>query len=603
MLCRDIVSSGWLVGVLGLGLAAPGSVAAQAAAGSGQADGTYQVPRTPDGHPDLQGFWSNQTYTPLQRREGVAGAFYTPEELALLVSGAAGRESAQTEPGTIPDVHYDFTQFGLDRSQAARAENLRTSMIVDPPDGRLPPVNAAGERLAAERAEAQARLGGRWDSAESNQLDDRCIIMRGVGPPMMPSGYNANYHIVQSAGHVMILSEMIHDARIIRLDDPAAPPSGVRQWIGLSRGHWDGDHPGGGDHELQRQEPVRGVRRSDDGDRALHPGVRRRYRVPVHGRRSGDLGSRVDGREPDAEDPRPAVRVRVPRGQLRALQHARRRPVSKSGVPPRRRTSPGTGDMVMRTRLSTMTLAAVVALAAASAAGQTSEYRAPRAPDGNPDLNGIWQALSSAHWDVEPHSAGPSVVRELGALSAVPAGLGITGGDAIPYTPGGPGPAEREPRQPARARPRPSSATCRACRAACTWPFPVQIVQSQAHIMILHEFAGAVRTVYMENQMEAPADSWMGWSNGHWDGDTLVIDTTGFNGQTWFDQSGNFHSEALHVVERITPRSPDTLWYEVTLEDPNGLHAALGRCGCPSIDGWKRTRGFWSSGASSSWRI
>ena len=241
MLRRDIVSSGWLVALAGLGLAAPGSVAAQAAAGSGQADGTYQAPRTPDGNPDLQGFWSNQTYTPLQRREGVTGTFYTPEELALIVSGAAGRESAQTEPGTIPDVHYDFTQFGLDRSQAARAENLRTSMIVDPPDGRLPPVNAAGERLAAARAEAQARLGGRWDSAEANQLDDRCIIMRGVGPPLMPSGYNANYHIVQSAGHVMILSEMIHDARIIPLDDPAAPPSDVQQWIGLSRGHWDGE--------------------------------------------------------------------------------------------------------------------------------------------------------------------------------------------------------------------------------------------------------------------------------------------------------------------------------------------------------------------------
>ena len=241
MLRRDIVSNGWLVALAGLGLVAPGSVGAQETAGSGQAEASYEVPRTRDGHPDLQGFWSNQTYTPLQRREGVTGAFYTQEELALIESGAAGRESAQTEPGTIPDVHYDFTQFGLDRSQAARARNLRTSLVVDPPDGRLPPVNAEGQRLAAERAEAQARLGGRWDSAEANQLDDRCIIMRGVGPPMMPSGYNANYHIVQAADHVMILSEMIHDARVIHLDDPAAPPSGTQQWIGLSHGHWDGD--------------------------------------------------------------------------------------------------------------------------------------------------------------------------------------------------------------------------------------------------------------------------------------------------------------------------------------------------------------------------
>ncbi len=224
--------------------------------------------------------------------------------------------------------------------------------------------------------------------------------------------------------------------------------------------------------------------------------------------------------------------------------------------------------MAMLTRLSTMTLAAVVALASASAAGQTSEYRAPRGPDGNPDLNGIWQALSSAHWDVEPHSAGPSVVRELGALSAVPAGLGVTGGDAIPYTPAAL--AQRnENRADRRERDPAIKCYLPGVPRGMYMPFPVQIVQSRAHIMMLHEFAGAVRTVYMENQMEAPADSWMGWSNGHWDGDTLVIDTTGFNGQTWLDQSGNFHSEALHVVERITPRSPDTLWYEVTLEDPN----------------------------------
>ncbi len=238
---RRSVTGGLPAVLAGLAIAAPGSAAAQEPAGSGQADAPYQAPRTPHGHPDLEGFWSNQTYTPLERPDGVEAAFYSREEVAAIEGGRAARESAQTEPGTIPDVHYDFTQFGLDRSQAARAQNLRTSMIVDPPDGRLPPVNAAGERTAAERAEAQARLGGRWDSAEANQLDDRCIMMRGVGPPMMPNGYNANYHIVQAADHVMILSEMIHDARIIPLVDADAPPAGVQQWIGLSRGRWDGD--------------------------------------------------------------------------------------------------------------------------------------------------------------------------------------------------------------------------------------------------------------------------------------------------------------------------------------------------------------------------
>ena len=86
--------------------------------------------------------------------------------------------------------------------------------------------------------------------------------------------------------------------------------------------------------------------------------------------------------------------------------------------------------------------------------------------------------------------------------------------------------------------------------------------------MMVHTFAGAVRTIYMDDHKEAPADSWMGWSNGHWEGETLVVDTTGFNDQSWFDRAGNFHSDALHVVERYTARSPDHLLYEATIEDP-----------------------------------
>jgi hypothetical protein len=160
------------------------------------------------------------------------------------------------------------------------------------------------------------------------------------------------------------------------------------------------------------------------------------------------------------------------------------------------------------------------------------------------------------------------VVRDLGALSAVPGGLGVIDGDVIPYTPEAL--AQRDENRANRLRRDPAiKCYLPGVPRGMYMPLPVQIVQSQQHIMILHEFAGAVRTVYMEDHAPAPADSWMGWSNGHWDGDTLVIDTTGFNGMTWLDRSGNFHSEALHVVERITPRSPETLSYEVTLEDPN----------------------------------
>jgi hypothetical protein len=201
----------------------------------------YKVPRTPDGQPDLQGFWSNATYTPLERPDKVTKEFYTPEEAAAVEKAAAARESEQTEPGTVADVHYDFSQFGLDRSQATLARSLRTSLIVDPPNGKLPPVTAEGKRILAARAEEAKRLGGRWDSAQSNQLDDRCIIMAGPGPPMMDAAYNSNYHIVQAPGYVMILTEMIHDVRVIPLDDRPQPSEQLRQWIGVSRGRWEGE--------------------------------------------------------------------------------------------------------------------------------------------------------------------------------------------------------------------------------------------------------------------------------------------------------------------------------------------------------------------------
>jgi hypothetical protein len=202
---------------------------------------TYKVPRTPDGQPDIQGFWTNATYTPLERPTGVSKPYYTPQELEAVLKKAAAGESAQTTPGTTADVHYDFSQFGLDRSQSTFVRSLRTSMIVDPPDGRVPPFSAEGKRRLAAREEEQKKLGGRWDSAQSNQLDDRCLIMAGPGPPMMDAAYNSNYHIVQSGGVVMILTEMIHDVRIIPLDGRPAPDPKVRQWMGVSRGRWDGD--------------------------------------------------------------------------------------------------------------------------------------------------------------------------------------------------------------------------------------------------------------------------------------------------------------------------------------------------------------------------
>jgi hypothetical protein len=207
---------------------------------NGSAAKPYTPPRTPDGQPDLQGFWTNSSYTPLERPDGVTKEFYTPEEAIEVEKRAAQNESDQTVPGTIADVHYDFSQFGLDRSQSTYARNLRTSLIVDPADGKIPPVTPEGRKRAADRAAARKAMGGPYDAAENMPLGARCLIMAGAGPPMLDAAYNNNYHIVQGPGYVLILVEMIHDARLISLDGRPQPPGSVRQWMGISRGRWEG---------------------------------------------------------------------------------------------------------------------------------------------------------------------------------------------------------------------------------------------------------------------------------------------------------------------------------------------------------------------------
>jgi hypothetical protein len=201
-------------------------------------------------------------------------------------------------------------------------------------------------------------------------------------------------------------------------------------------------------------------------------------------------------------------------------------------------------------------------------AGAQTTYRAPRTKDGRPDLNGIWQALGTAHWDIEPHSAEPSAVLELGAAGAVPAGLGIVEGGTIPYRPEAL--TKRNENRANRLALDPEvKCYLPGVPRATYMPFPFQIIQSQRHVMLVYEYAGAVRTIYMTDHVEAPADSWMGWSNGRWEGESLVVETTGFNGLAWFDRAGNYASDTLKVVERFTARSPETLSYEATIEDPN----------------------------------
>ena len=207
-------------------------------------------------------------------------------------------------------------------------------------------------------------------------------------------------------------------------------------------------------------------------------------------------------------------------------------------------------------------------LSVVAAGGQTRTYRAPRTADGKPNFNGIWQALNEAYWDIEAHAAAPSPVLELGAAHAVAGGLSIVEGGTIPYKPEAL--AKKQQNYASRLKLDPEiKCYLPGVPRASYMPFPFQVIQGPKYIMMIHTYAGAVRTIYMDAHKEAPADSWMGWSNGHWEGDTLVVDTTGFNDLSWFDRAGNFHSDALHVVERYTATSPDHLLYEATIEDPN----------------------------------
>jgi hypothetical protein len=195
-------------------------------------------------------------------------------------------------------------------------------------------------------------------------------------------------------------------------------------------------------------------------------------------------------------------------------------------------------------------------------------YRAPRTADGKPDLNGIWQAVNEANWDIQPHAAGFGRVVALGAADATPPGLGIVDGGEIPYLPAALA-KKRENFEKRLSLDPEIKCYLPGVPRAMYQGRPYQIIQSTNVIMMVFEFAGAVRTINMDKPTEAPADSWMGWSNGRWEGETLVVDSTGFNDQSWFDRAGNFHSDALHVVERFTATSADHLNYEVTIEDKN----------------------------------
>lgn len=215
--------------------------AAVALSAAGQTGKSYRAPRTPDGHPDLQGIWSNAVITPLERPAEFANKPFLTEQEALeyekLVRERNNMDS-RAGAGTDADVGRAYNDFWWDRGTKV-VGTRRTSLITDPSDGRIPALTPLAQQRQAQRAELRRLRPA--DGPEDRPLAERCVLWNSAGPPMMPTAYNNNYQIVQNAKYVVILNEMIHDARIIPLDGRPHLPPEVRQLLGDSVGHWEGE--------------------------------------------------------------------------------------------------------------------------------------------------------------------------------------------------------------------------------------------------------------------------------------------------------------------------------------------------------------------------
>ena len=210
--------------------------------------------------------------------------------------------------------------------------------------------------------------------------------------------------------------------------------------------------------------------------------------------------------------------------------------------------------------------------APAQPAGRGAAPAAAPRPDriaGKPNFNGVWQAMGSAYWNLEDHSASDlKQFWQLGAIAAMPAGQSVVEGGTIPYLPA----ALKKRQENMAGWPKTDpEAKCYmpGIPRATYMPYPFQIVQGQKDILFVYEYASSNRIVHMINHTEPPVDSWMGWSDGKWDGDTLVIEVTANNDQTWFDRAGNHHSDGLKVTERyaLAPGG-NHINYSATIEDP-----------------------------------
>ncbi len=216
-----------------------------------------------------------------------------------------------------------------------------------------------------------------------------------------------------------------------------------------------------------------------------------------------------------------------------------------------------------------LTLAGAIAMFSTLTDAQGPTQGIPRLPNGQVNLNGIWQANNTANWDVLTHKARQGPMTALGAAFSVPGGLGVVEGNEIPYKPEALAKRDANAATWLTADPEIKCFLPGVPRATYM-PYPFQIVHGSASsdLLITYEFASASRIVRMNTTTESPVDTWMGWSRGRWEGDTLVVDVTAFNGESWFDRAGNYQTSSLHVVERYTPVGRDVLQYEATIEDP-----------------------------------